>query len=289
MSFFFQALVFSIGFTLLCRLLWSNEPTERDKPVGSSKSEPQESDGIRPRTGGPPHLSVTHQNQNESGRETGQSVEISNLAKLILTALAIAGFFWSTYVTGWINSADEMVATFTVVLSAIAMLQWWITREQIRQTDDVIRHMRNEQRPWLAIIDPVLNPSGVANQPDFCFRFENSGTTPGTVLGIRLMACVIPDIHADGLPDALANIGGPLQRAANVVPPKSGCNHSHKRIDLTEYGFESMAEDDGWLCIVGMFPYLGPEGDVYRTGFAFAFRADGKLRVAGDYRNNYMV
>jgi hypothetical protein len=35
---------------------------------------------------------------------------------------------------------------------------------------------------------------------------------------------------------------------------------------------------DRWLGMVGGLVYVGPQGDVYETGFAYTCRSDGKLR-----------
>jgi hypothetical protein len=51
----------------------------------------------------------------------------------------------------------------------------------------------------------------------------------------------------------------------------------------------SLVGPDGWLGMVCGFVYVGPQGDVYETGFADACRSDGKLRVVGTEKNNYMI
>ncbi len=225
-------------------------------------------------------------NENVSGRVSNA---ILNGSKFLLLCILAAVAIWAISRPGWIDSSEKIVALFTAALFVVAGLQWWITGRQVQQTEQTLELMRNGQRPWVAIVNPFLKKSGVTNRPDLSFRFENTGPSPGVVLGISLIMFRTRNIHAKEQWEEVAEVQGEFQRAVSVVPPNAGCDHTHVQIDLTEYDYETMSEEDGWVCIVGSFAYLGPGSDsLYRTGFAFAFRSDGKLRVVGTYQNNYM-
>jgi hypothetical protein len=215
--------------------------------------------------------------------------------RMLISAIAVGSI--ALIVLWWKGNADSnfVIAVFTIVMAITTYQNWAEMRTQnkimvgqMEQTDQQIRHMRNEQRPWLAIVNARVKQTNEPKQPSLIYRFENSGPTPGIVMRITLALCVVHDARNAVFKKGLVDNVEP-ERCANVVPPNAGCDHEHVQISLNDELYSAMCSEDGWLGMIGFFQYIGPQGDVYETGFAFAYRADGQLRIVGTEQDNYMI
>jgi hypothetical protein len=109
-------------------------------------------------------------------------------------------------------TANTTIALFTIVLAAAALVQWWTANAQLL-------HLREERRPWLAVVNPRVSKIGPGHEVRIFYRIENSGATPATIIRVATDTCLIRDVKKPGLAEALSKRSGQLTLSVSVVPP----------------------------------------------------------------------
>jgi hypothetical protein len=193
------------------------------------------------------------------------------------------------------------MAVFTAALTIVACIQWWTAHRQweamhaqneimiaeSKKTDAIIEQMRLDQRPWLYIVDPKIETIEANKPVTLKYRLKNSGHSPAAVYRVAVHAGIVSEITHPGLGDALAAVPRAFVRCPAVVPPNGGCNQEHSQGTISEEQFAALV-DGKWMTVTGILYYVGHSGDVYETGYAFACKIDGRLRVVGTVKVNYM-
>ncbi len=212
----------------------------------------------------------------------------------ILAALGVVVWFcWGEDV----RTTDVIIAVFTVVAGVATGLGWWamhqqndIMLRQMNQTDQTLAHMRNEQRPWLAISNKTnLYYARNDNEAKFEFDLTNHGKTPCSIRTALYGIAFDPDAETakslakGSLAKRIANEGG-------VVPPGSTIPAvAVFPITWTEDQLNAMTT--GKLCaiVVGRITYGYDDSDDYETGFMLGARTeDHDLIILGGAAENSM-
>jgi hypothetical protein len=127
--------------------------------------------------------------------------------RLLLASVLVAAtaFFLTLFKFGAFNDSNRSMATFTAILIAVGVVQWWTTRrqwqamreanaeftsqnaimaEQVKQTDEMIKQMRLDNRAWLSIVDVKIKrlAKGGYNKVIPSLFVKNSGKTPGRII-----------------------------------------------------------------------------------------------------------
>src|SRR5689334_2066494 len=95
-----------------------------------------------------------------------------------IVILVVLGLCWNS---GYFDS-NRTIAAFTAMLVITSTLQWWTYHRQWQQmriaseqTNQIIEHMRNEQRPWLAVKKPEIYYARNDDKAKFQFDLTNHG------------------------------------------------------------------------------------------------------------------
>jgi hypothetical protein len=161
--------------------------------------------------------------------------------------------------------------------------------KQMGQTDQIIKYMRDERRPWVAIVDPKVVELDEGSEVRLFYRLVNSGPTPATIIGFTPDTCLIADIKHPELGDLLADRAPEPIESVTIVPPEGGCDQNFAQAFLSAAEYQRIVRGERWLAFVGVILYRGGVGgEVYETGFAFACQSNEQLRVIGSEKQNYM-
>jgi hypothetical protein len=187
------------------------------------------------------------------------------------------------------------IAMFTFVLTVATVGSFWemyvqnnIMRAQMDQTDKTLAQMRLEQRPWLGVHQPEMDPIEADKQIVCKVPIKNSGHTPGNIVSAAVLVIALPSsVEMARVFDRLETVE-PMNLREAVIPP-DGTVHffiedaptlSQKHIDDVNAGKIRV-----W--IIGRFTYSDVTGKRHSTRLSYLYDPKTKVPIGTD-KNNYM-
>lgn len=178
---------------------------------------------------------------------------------------------------------EAVQALCALLLAIVTSIQGWTLHAQLK-------HIRNEQRPWLAISNPNLYYASNDTEVKFEFDLTNHGKSPCTVrtavygVAFELDNETAKALAKAGLSKCSSNEGGALApgATAEAVAILPSVTWTHEQL-------ESMYRGELFITVTGKIVYGRDDTDRYETGFMFGTRSGREELIVTDGPvENYM-
>ena len=273
MWFILEALLFSIGFTALLRVLWSQECTHYRQTANNQNAVHGGQQQHDTQSHRPPAISIpAEQVEDASGQPSAaEQAENSNAQQRPRK--------WTWPLRKWKNiKRATVVGSFAVAFAimVLAFVQAYITGGQLGV-------MQFEQRSWLNVGLPSASPGQLENEVKAAVTIENTGQCPATIYYATFMYVTGKD---------LADIADDVQAIESA--PSDGYG-ARQMVVAPSWDFRQGVPGSGThfasnLYLVCHIRYSDMFGSDHRSQWCFEYgeTKDGKPKFFTALRYNYM-
>jgi len=171
---------------------------------------------------------------------------------------------------------------FAAVVAAAAIGQWWVTSSQLavmsrglNQTDQIIKQMQLDQRPWLLPAYANVDFSLEKDPTQFGITVKNYGNTPAFITEYTI-GLVLGKPGTD-VREGVRNVKSRLVPQNVLVSPQSEATMlPNQDTPFDKYGVKAITEGAFDLYLIAVFEYNDPSG--MKCSSLFTMKYDRHLK-----------